>query len=129
MGTLIGLMKALICAAFLDRVVKDAIIAGLVKSMSWVLRPSKGSIIGNIMISLFPMANGSIRRGYIQALLKSILAAVLLRSMNRSGLALPVIIATAGAFLLSLIEPRAKQQERGNRIIDIDEFTVMDEVQ
>jgi hypothetical protein len=128
MGTLTRLIKTLIWAAILDRVVKEAIMVGLMKSVSWVLRPSTGSIMGALMSRLFPITKGSIRPGYIQALLKSVLAVVLLRSMNRSELALPAIISAAGALLLSLIGSKEERQEHNDRVIDLDEYTVVDEV-
>ncbi len=128
MGTLTRLIKTLIWAAILDRAVTEAIMVGLVKSVSWVLRPSPGSIIGALVSHLFPMTKGSIRPGYIPALLKSVLAVVLLRSMNRSGIALPAIISAAGALLLSLMGSREGRQEHNDQIIDLDEYTVINEV-
>ena len=95
----------------LTRLMKAAVGAALLKSMSWMMRPS------------------TVRPGYIQALIKGVLTVVLFRSMNRSGLALPAILSAVGALLLSLIRSREGRQEHNDRIIDLDEYTVVDEVQ
>ena len=129
MGTLTRLIKAAVGAALLNRAIRDAIAAALMRSICWMMRPSTGSMIGALMADLFNATKGSIRPGYIQALIKGVLTVVLFRSMNRSGLALPAILSAVGAFLLSLIRLREGRQEHNDRIIDLDEYTVVDEVQ
>jgi len=101
----------------LTRLMKAAVGAALLKSICWMMRPSTDA------------TKGSIRPGYIQALIKGVLTVVLFRWMNRSGLALPAILSAVGALLLPLIRSRDGRGEHNDRIIDLDEYTVVDEVQ
>lgn len=123
------MIKAAFGAALLNRAIRDAITAALMKSICWMMRPSTGSMIGALKADLFNATKGGIRPGYVQALVKGVLTVVLFRSMNRSGLALPAILSAVGALLLSLIRSGDGRQEHNDRIIDLDEYTVVDEVQ
>jgi len=76
------LIKVIVGAALLNGAVREKILEGLTKSMSRIMRPSTGSMIGTLMTDLFSTTKGGLEPGSIQALIKGLLAVVLFRSMK-----------------------------------------------
>ena len=133
MGTLIGLVKAAIGAALLNRRVRRAFLTGATRSMNWVLQPSTSSRIIAFISSLMKPTSGS-RPSLLQTLLKGAFGLVLLRLTRRSRIFELVAFSGLGALLLDILkadEGLQNENKKGqkDRIIDIDEYTVIEENQ
>jgi hypothetical protein len=136
MVMLTKLLKAAIWTAILNGVVRGAFRNALIKSMNWILQPSMRSAIGAFLTNLMKVKPGS---NYLlshgQTLLKAALALALLRFTKKSWIIWiieSVGISTIGALLLALIRSREGYETTGkhgqkDQIIDIDEFTIVDE--
>jgi len=128
------LMKALMGAFFLIRMISGFLEVARIGSLNWLLRPltvaTKGAFAA-ILWNLLKKDSGNVRQNYFQSLLKGALTLVLLRYMKRSGISQLSPIPIIGALLLNLIGSKNDRDDpdlRGkkNQIIDIDEFTVVD---
>ena len=128
------LMKASMGAFILIRMIRGFLEVRRIGSLNWLLRPlivaTKGAFVA-ILWNLIKKDSGKVRQKYLLSLVKGALTLVLLRYMKRSGISQLSPIPIIGALLLTLIgsengqddhDPRGKK----NRIIDIDEFTVVD---
>jgi len=83
MGTLIGLVKAAIGAALLNKTVRSAFLTGVTKSMNYILQPSTSSKIIAFVSGLMKPNSGG-RPSLLQTLFKGALGIVLLRLTRRS---------------------------------------------
>jgi len=128
------LMKALMGALFLIRMISGFLEVARIGSLNWLLQPltvaTKGTFVA-ILWNLIKKDSGNVRQNYLQSLLKGALTLVLLRYMKRSGISQLSPIPIIGALLLNLIGSKNDREDpelRGkkNQIIDIDEFTVVD---
>lgn len=131
MGTLIGLVKAAIGAALLNSTVRSAFLVGATKSMNWVLQPSTSSRIIAFISGLMKPTSGS-RPGLLQTMLKGAFGLVLLRLTRRSRILELVAFSGLGALLLDILKANkgsqnANKERQEDRIIDIDEYTVIEE--
>jgi hypothetical protein len=134
MGTLIGLLKAAINAALLNKTVRGALLMALTSLMNWVMQPSTSSRIIAFVSSLMKPTSGS-RPGLFQTLIKGAFGLVLLR-LTASGQILKLVAFSGlGALLLDLLKASVgsedANQKKGqkDRVIDIDEYTVIEEKQ
>ncbi len=132
MGTLMKLMKAMIGAALLNKAVRGAGSLALIGLVNWISRPSTGRRIGSLFSDLLRAPRSGMKPGYnpgfIQSLLKGLLAFALLRSTKR-GFAQPAMLSALAALLLSLMKTRERHHERhepGDRIIDVEDYTIVD---
>jgi hypothetical protein len=104
-------MKAAIVAALLNREVRQAITSMLTKSingrMNGINRPRHSSSLSD--------------------LIESILAITMSRSMRGSWAAQPSTISAINALLTALLKPKEGRYGHEDRIIDIDDYTVVDE--
>jgi hypothetical protein len=128
------LMKALMGALFLIRMISGFLEVARIGSLNWLLQPltvaTKGTFVA-ILWNLIKKDSGNVRQNYLQSLLKGALTLVLLRYMKGSGISQLSPIPIIGALLLNLIGSKNDREDpdlRGkkNQIIDIDEFTVVD---
>jgi hypothetical protein len=130
------IMKAAIWTVLLNGVVRGALKTVLMKSLNWILQPSMRSAIGGFVMNFMKTKPGSsLLPHYLQTLLKAALGLALLRFTKKSWIIWiieSVGISTIGALLLSLMRSREGYETTGkhgqkDQIIDIDEFTVVDE--
>lgn len=133
MGTLTGLLKAAISAALLNKAVRGALLAGLTRSMNWVMQPSTSSRIIAFVSSLIKPTSGS-RPSLLQTLIKGAFGLVLLRLTASSRILKLAAFSGLGALLLDILKAsvgsqNADKKRQKDRIIDIDEYTVIEEKQ
>jgi hypothetical protein len=102
MGMLVKLIKAVIGAALLNKAVRNAFIVALIKSMSWILRPATISRI--------------------------------IQFAKRSGFSVPAALSALAAILLAMMKgreesesPDASRKRQKDQIIDLDEYTILDD--
>jgi hypothetical protein len=133
MGTLIGLLKAAINAALLNKTVRGALLMALTSLMNWVMQPSTSSRIIAFISSLMKPTSGS-PPSLLQTLIKGAFGLVLLR-LTASGQILKLVAFSGlGALLLDLLKASvgskdANKKRQKDRVIDIDEYTVIEEKQ
>ena len=133
MGTLIGLVKAAVGAALLNVTVRNAFLAGVTKSMNYVMQPSTSSRLIALISSLMKPTSGS-RPSLVQTLLKGAFGLVLLRLTRRSRILELAAFSGLGALLLDILKSSGSRQNddknrQTDQIIDIDEYTVIEENQ
>ena len=131
MGTLIGLMKAAIGAALLNETVRSAFLTGVTKSMNYILQPSTSSRIIAFVSGLMKPKSGG-RPGLLQSLFKGALGIVLLRLTRRSRILELAAFSGLGALLLDILKASGSRQNdnkkrQTDQVIDIDEYTVIEE--
>ncbi len=98
------LMSAAVGAALLNKEIRQAVISSLTKS-----------------------ANGSNRSNQLQTLIEGALAFILLRSTKGSWIAQPATISAIAALLASLIKSKEEPHVQKGKVIDIDDYTIVDE--
>ena len=133
MGTLIGLMKAAIGAVLLNSTVRNAFLTGATRSVNYILQPSTSSRIIAFISGLMKPASGS-RPGLLQTLLKGAFGLVLLQLTRRSRILELAAFSGLGALLLDILKANGGRQNENkkrqtDRIIDIDEYIVIEENQ
>jgi hypothetical protein len=127
------LMKAAIWTVLLNGVVRGALRTVLIRSLNWILQPSMRSAFSAFVTNLMNAKTGrSHLPHYLQTLLKAALGLALLRFTKKSWIIESVGISTIGALLLALMRSREGYVTPGengqkDQIIDIDEFTIVDE--
>ena len=97
---LVRLIKAVISAALLNKTIRNAFIVALMKAVSWILRPSTISRI--------------------------------IQYAKRSGISGQAALSALAAILLSMVRRRedssgASSKRQTDRIIDLDEYTIVDD--
>jgi len=132
MGILAKLIKTVISAVLLNKVVRGAIIVTLVKSVKWTLRPSTRSRIMAFFANLIKSVPGSSRPNFLTGLFKGIVELALLWFAKRSGFSGPAALSALAAILLAMMRgreesPGASSKRQKDQIIDIDEYTVVDD--
>jgi len=132
MGILAKLIKTAISAVLLNKAVRGAIIVTLVKSVKWALRPSTISRIMAFFARLVKSVPGNSRSNFLTGLLKGIAELALLRFAKRSGFSGPAVLSALAAILLAMVKGSeessgASSKKQKDQIIDIDEYTVVDE--
>ncbi|VVB72615.1 Uncharacterised protein [uncultured archaeon] len=132
MGTLIRVIKAAIGAALLNRAVKGAFVAAIMRLISWVMQPSTSSKIRAFISDLISPKQS--RRGYKipRTLLEGLLAFALIRSKKKGWIFEPAVISTALALIFSLLRSGARsngkvQGPKKDYVLDFEEYTVVDE--
>jgi hypothetical protein len=114
MGMLAMLIKTVIGAALLDKAVRNAFIASLVKTMNWILHPSTIS-----------------RPNFFTSLFKGAAELVLLRFAKRSGFSGTAALSVIAALLLAMMKGREEhpdnsRKKQKDQVIDIEEYTIFD---
>jgi hypothetical protein len=132
MVMLARLIKTVLSAARLNKAVRSAFIVGLIRSVSWIFRPSTLSRIKVFITNLVKSTPGSIRPNILSSLFKGAAELLLLRFAKRGGVSGAAALSALAALLLGMMRgqedssgPRRKKQK--DQIIDLDEYTVVDE--
>lgn len=133
MGTLMGLLKAAISAALLNKTVRSALLAGVTRSMNWVMQPSTSSRIIAFISSLMKPTSGS-RPSLFQTLIKGAFGLVLLRLTRGSRILELAAFSGLGALLLDILKAsvgsqKANKKRQKDQVIDIDEYTLIEDKQ
>ncbi len=129
MVKLMKLMKAVMGTALLSKALKGILTAALLKSANGTSRASAVSMADELTDALTNLGRNGIRSGYLQALLKGALAFALLRSMRGSGVGAtqPGMVSTFSALLVTIMRSMERQHDDSGRVIDVDDFTIVDE--
>jgi len=132
MGMLAKLIKTVISAVLLNKAVRGALIVTLVKLVKWTLRPSTRSRIMAFFANLIKSVPGSSRSNFLTGLFKAIAELALLWFAKRSGFSGPAALSALAALLLAMMKgseesPGASSKKQKDQIIDIDEYTVVDD--
>lgn len=133
MGTLMGLLKAAISAALLNKTVRSALLAGVTRLMNWVMQPSTSSRIIAFISSLMKPTSGS-RPSLFQTLIKGAFSLVLLRLTRGSRILELAAFSGLGAILLDILKAsvgsqNADKKRQKDQVIDIDEYTLIEDKQ
>lgn len=107
--------------------------AGLTRSMNWIMQPSTSSRIIAFVSSLMKQTPGS-RPSLLQTLIKGAFGLVLLRLTSSSRILKLAAFSGLGALLLDILKAsvgsqNADKKRQKDRVIDIDEYTVIEEKQ
>lgn len=133
MGTLTRLLKAAIDAALLSKTFRGALLAALTSLMNWVMQPSTSSKIIAFVSGMMKPTSSS-RPSLLQTLIKGAFGLVILR-LTASGQILKLAaLSGLGALLLDTMKAsvgskNADKKRQMDRVIDIDEYTVIEEKQ
>lgn len=98
------LMRAAVGAALLNKEIRQAVISSLTKS-----------------------ANGKDRSNQLQTIIEGALAFLLLRSTKGSRTLQPATISAIAALLTSMIKSKEGHHVQKDKVIDIDDYTIVDE--
>ncbi len=126
------MIKTVIRAVLLNKAVRGALIVTLVKLVKWTLRPSTRSRIMAFFSNLVKSVPGSSRSNFLTGLFKGIAELALLWFAKRSGFSGPAALSALAALLLAMMKgseesPGASSKKQKDQIIDIDEYTVVDD--
>lgn len=123
MGMLARIIKAVIKATLLNKTAMYAILAMFTKSAKILFRPDT---ISRIRLLFTGKSN------FLASLINGIIELALLRSAKKAGLSGAGALSALAAILLALMRSRhagtatgGKRQD--NRVIDLDEYTVIDD--
>lgn len=132
MGILVRLIKGVIGAALLNKAVRNAFMASLIKSVNWILRPSTISRIMAFFTNQVKSTPGSSRTNFLTSLFKVAAELALLRFAKRSGFSGPAALSALAALLLATMKGREENsgtnsKRQKDQVIDIDEYTILDD--
>ena len=126
------LIKTVISAALLNKAVRGAFMVGLIKSVSWIFRPSTLSRIKAFVTNLVASTPGSSGPNFLTSLFKGAAELLLLRFAKRGGVSGAAALSALAALLLGMMKgrensPGPSSKKQKDRIIDLDEYTIVDE--
>lgn len=136
MGLLAKLIKTAISAVLLNKAMRGAFIAALIKSVKWTLQPSRRSGIMAFFAKLATPVPGSTpgksSSNLISILLKGAAELLLLRFAKRSGFLGPAALSALAALLLGTLRGRednsgTKYRREKDQVIDHDDYTILDD--
>jgi hypothetical protein len=132
MGILVRLIKAVIGAALLNKAVRNAFLASLVKSVNWIFRPKTISRIMAFFTNLVKTAPGSRGTNFLASLFKVAAELALLRFAKKSGFSGPAALSALAALLLATMRGRdensgTNSKSQKDQVIDINEYTILDD--
>lgn len=113
------LMSAAVGAVLLNKEIRQAVISSLTKSAN-SNKSNSNQPNSNQPNSNQPNSN------QLQTLIEGALAFLLLRSTKGSWIAQPATISAIAALLASLIKPNKGPDMQKEKVIDIDDYTVVD---
>ncbi len=132
MGMLAKLIKAVVSAVLLNKAARNAFIIAITKSAKFAFRPSTISKVTSFFSGLARAATGGGRSNLFGSLLKGLAELMLLRFAKKGGLLGAGALSALAAVLLAMMRGREKsnasqKKDLNNRIIDLDEYTVIDD--
>ncbi|HNY34804.1 MAG TPA: hypothetical protein PKK68_09135 [Methanothrix soehngenii] len=136
MGMLTKLIKTAISAVLLNKAMRSAFLAALIKSVNWMLQPSGKSKIMAFFSRLIRPATASAGAKGISSILsvlfKGAAELLLLRFARKKGFLGPVALSALAALLLNMFKERGEKKgtnsrRQNGRIIDHDDYTILDE--
>ena len=136
MGMLAKLIKTAISAVLLNKAMRSAFIAALIKSVKWTLQPSTRSGImaffAKLAKSVPGSAPGKSSSNLLSILFKGAAELLLLRFAKRSGFLGPAALSALAALLLGTLRGReensgASSKKQKDQIIDHDDYTILDD--
>ncbi len=132
MGMLAKLIKTAISAVLLNKAIRSAFIAGLIKSVKWMLQPSRRSGIMAFFAKLVKETPGIHSSNLLSILFKGATELLLLRFAKRSGFLGPAAFSALAALLLGTLRGREENsgtsgKRQKDQIIDHDEYTILDD--
>lgn len=132
MGMLAKLIKIIIGAAVSNKAVRGAFIVGLTKSVNWAMQPSTRSRIMAFLTRLLKSGPGSSKPNFLKSIFKGLAEFLLLRYAKRSGFSGPAALSALAAILLAMMNgrdesPGASGKKQKDQIIDLDEYTIIDD--
>jgi hypothetical protein len=136
MGMLTKLIKTAISAVLLNKAMRSALLAALIKSVKWTLQPSTRSGIMAFFAKIAKVVPGSApgksSSSLLSILFKGAAELLLLRFAKRSGFLGPAALSALAALLLGTL--RGKEDNSGtnsrrqkDQIIDHDDYTILDD--
>ena len=127
------LIKTVIGAALLNKTVRNAFVVSLIKSTNWALRPSTRSRIAAFFTNLLKSTSGSSRPNFLASIFKGAAEILLLRYAKKSGFSGPAALSALAALLLAMMKVRestgTSSERQKDQVIDLDEYTIVDERQ
>lgn len=127
------LIKTFIGAALLNKTVRNAFVVSLIKSMNWALRPSTRSRIAAFFTNLLKPTPGRSNPSLLTSLFKGAAEILLLRFAKKSGFSGPAALSALAALLLAMMKVRestgTSSERQKDQVIDLDEYTIVDERQ
>lgn len=132
MGILTRLIKTVIGAALLNKAVRNAFVASLIKSANWITRPSTISRITAFFKTLVTSTPGSSRPNFLTGIFKGLAEYALLRFAKRSGFSGTAALSALAALLLAMMKgreehPGTSSRKQKDQVIDLDEYTIVDD--
>jgi hypothetical protein len=136
MGMLTKLIKTAISAVLLNKSIRSAFLAALIKSVNWTLQPSRISQImaffSRLLRSVTVSAGGKGGSSLLSILFKGAAELLLLRFAKKRGFLGPAALSALAALLLNMFKERGENagtKSRGQNgcIIDHDDYTILDE--
>lgn len=132
MGMLTKLIKTAISAVLLNKAMRSAFLAALIKSVKWTLQPSTRSGIMAFFAKLVNLVPGSAPGKSSSNLLSILMELLLLRFAKRSGFLGPAALSAIAALLLGTLRGREDNSSTNSRrqkdqIIDHDDYTILDD--
>jgi len=129
---LIRLIKTAISAVLLNKAMRSAFLAGLIKSLKWTLQPSTRSGIMAFFAKIAKVVPGSAPGKSSSNLLSILLELLLLRFAKRSGFLGPAALSALAALLLGTLRGKVDNSGKNRRrqkdqIIDHDDYTILDD--
>jgi len=132
MGMLTKLIKTAISAVLLNKAMRSAFLAALIKSVKWTLQPSTRSGIMAFFAKLAKSVSGSAPGTSSSNLLSILSELLLLRFAKRSGFFGLAALSALAALLLGTLRGRednsgTNSRRQKDQIIDHDDYTILDD--
>ncbi len=136
MGMLARLIKTAISAFLLNKAMRSAFAAALIKSLKWTLQPSRRSGImvffTKLAKSVPRSASGGNSSNLLSILFKGAMELLLLRFAKRSGFLGPAALSALAALLLGSLRGREENSDTNSKsqrdqVIDHDDYTILDD--
>jgi hypothetical protein len=136
MGMLTKLIKTAISALLLNKAMRSAFLAALIKSVNWTLQPSrKSQLIAFFSRLIRPAAASAGGKGgssLLSILFKGAVELLLLRFASKRGFLGTAALSALAALLLNMFKERGDKAGTGSRrqagsIVDYDDYTILDE--
>ena len=130
------LIKAVISAVLLNKAARNAFTNAFIKSARFAFRPSTISKVTSFFSRFVKAAAGGSRSGFFRSLLKGLAELAFLRFAKKGGIFSAGALSALAAIFLTMMRGRetgpnnsgaSKAQGQNGQIIDLDEYTVLDD--